>query len=164
MKRPNLYTLSAAFTALTARIEEEVPDDLAALLDQLEIDLPTRVADCVEYRDRLRDEAESLRGRAAKFTELARKREAVADTLESDIVRVMDAAGVKDLPTPSGKVRIQQASRPAITWAGEPDEIPDALKKTTVAFNSQAAWEAWRTTKQLPDGCRVMYSRGVRVS
>lgn len=164
MKRPNLHHISAAFTALVARVDDgEVPDDLVALLDQLNLDLPTRIADCVEYRDWLRDEAESLKGRAAAFTALARKRLAVAETLADDIVRVMDAAGVKELPTPSGKVRVQQASRPEITWAGEGD-VPAEFQRVKVELDGNKAWDQWRMTKELPEGFRVAFSRGIRVS
>lgn len=164
MNRPDLYHLSKQFEAVTALATgDELPADLSAEIDRLNLALPDRVGQSLSLRDMLRDEAESLRGRAAKFTELARRRESVADTLTADVIRVMDAAGVEMLPTGAGKVRISDGPV-KMEETTDPANLPELFRRTKYEANRLAAAKYLKETGIVPEGFAASRSRTLRVS
>ncbi len=166
--RPDLYFLSESFRRIAALVtampeDGEVPVDWVAEIDRLSLDLPDRVGQSLSLRDMLRDEAETYRGRAAKFTEMARRRESVADTITADVIRAMDAAKTDTLPTVAGKVRVSDGPF-KLEEIREPADLPEQFRRVKVEANRIAAAKYLKETGNVPDGFVASRGRTLKVT
>lgn len=158
-----LHALTSDLLALADRLSEgELTVEDEAMVEATEEALSAKAAGYLAVARQLDTEAEGMRGEARRLSEMAAKREAGAARLRSRLAYCMDLAKIDRLPTPLGTLRVQQASKPSFEWEGE-GEIPEALRTVVVSFSKTKAWDLWRMTKQVPEGVRVVYSRGLRV-
>lgn len=86
-----------------------------------------------------------------------------AKALKGYVQREMERAGEERLETPTFKVRIQRASRPAIRWMRDLKKLPTKYRKVTVEPDTTQAWEDLRAGGKLPAGFAVEYSRSLRI-
>ncbi len=161
-----LYELSAEFVTLKDQLGdgELIDADLDLLIESNAAAIEAKAAGYLAVLRTLDSEALALRTEAKKLDHLARNRENGAERLRARLVYCMDLCKIERLPTPLGTIRVQQASRPTIRWVRDETEIPHPFRRVKVELNGQNAYEVWRMTKELPDGFRVEFSRGIRVS
>lgn len=131
-----LFQLSAERLALLDRIAdtgELSPEDEAAIAAS-EDDLRAKGADYIAVWRQLDAEAETMRAEARRLSDMASKRKRGAERVRERLAFCLDACKIDRLPTPLGTLRVQQASRPAITWDSAED-IPEEFRKVAVSLN-----------------------------
>ncbi len=158
-----LYTLTSEFAALADTLTgDEVPPDVEASIDGLQLAIEAKVGGCVAVWQTMEREADAYRAEAKRLATMAQVRERGAERLKAYVARSLDLAGIGRVVTDVGKVSVSNASRPSIRWAGD-GEPPEGFARVKVELDGTAAYAAHKAGT-LPDGFTVELSRVVRVS
>lgn len=159
-----LYDLAAEFAALSDTLTaDEVPPDVEAGIDALNLAIEAKVGGCVAVWRTLESEAEAFRSESRRLAAMAQARERGAERLKAYVARSLDTAGIPRVVTDIGKVSVGNASRPSIRWTGDGDP-PVGLRKVKIELDGTEAYKWWKGGMLPEDGFAVETSRVVRVS
>ena len=167
-----LYELPGAIREIEYAIIEadgEITDEIADRLDHLEGEFERKA----EYLALLSREAKAEAAAVKQEEDRLKARRTAAENRERRIkdylLACMTRLGVDRIEGDRAKVRVQDNSRPSITWMGAADDIPDAFRRVSVSVDGTAAYDAWRSAPEderdraLPEGFRVEVGTHVRV-
>ncbi len=164
--RLRLYELPAAFRELDGLIDAmdgELPDDVGERLDALEATLEERTdAVCGLVREAT-VEADGYGAEIARLQALRIVAGNRAARLKTYLHGTLEALGRDRVDTGRFKVRVQRNSAASIRWTGDPDDLPDNLKRVTVELDGRAAQLALKSGT-LPDGFEVSIGTHLRIS
>jgi hypothetical protein len=164
-----LYEISDELRMIGLRLAEgvdddgEIPADLAADLDALTVAFESKIDGCCVLQAEMVAEAAAFKREADRLAKLAGAATRRADWLKAYMHRCLTIAGVKSVDANRFRVRIQLNSRPSIRLA-DGVEIPLQFRRTIIEFDSQAAYEAWKSQKPLPEEIRVDRGTHLRIS
>lgn len=159
-----LYDLSSSFAALADTMtSDEVPPDVEAGIDALQLAVEAKVGGCVKVWQQLAAEEEAYRAESQRLAKMAAARKNAVERLKAYVSRSLDAAGIPRVVTDVGKVSICNASRPSIRWNGAGDP-PPAFSRVKVELDGNLAYAVVKAGGTLPDGFTVETSRVVRVT
>lgn len=157
-----LYAIVAEIQAATMANEDgELPPELEARLDGLEMDLQTKVRNIVALYREWDTEGEAAKSEAARLAAIAKSRAGNADRLRAYLVHCLDAAGIATVKTDIGNVSVRSASRPSIRWEGA-GPLPDEFVRTKVELDGAKAFDAYKAGT-LPEGFVAERTRFVSV-
>src|SRR5690349_13726450 len=95
-----LYDLAAEFSALSDTLTaDEVPPDVEAGIDALNLAIEAKVGGCVAVWQTLLAEAEAYRGESRRLAAMAQARERGAERLKAYVSRSLDLAGIARVVT-----------------------------------------------------------------
>jgi hypothetical protein len=161
-----LYDLPDAIRAVEERIieaEGEITPEIEEQLDHLEGAFERKV----EYLALLSREAKAEAAAVKQEEDRLKARRTAAENRERRLKDYLHASmrrlGVDRIEGDRAKVRVQDNTRPSITWVGEDDAIPEGFKRVTVSVDSTAAYDQWKAESELPEGFRVEVGSHVRV-
>jgi hypothetical protein len=161
-----LYELPDAIREVEAAIieaEGEITDEIADRLDHLEGEFERKA----EYLALLSREAKAEAAAVKQEEDRLKARRTAAENRERRIKDYLHACmlrlGVSKVDGDRAKVAIQKNGRPSITWMGEEDQVPDAFRRVSVSVDGTAAYNAWKSGAELPEGFRVEVGTHVRV-
>ena len=163
----SLYELTAEYADMMARLDAaETDEEVAAIWEELS-GMEGEITDKADMYARImrnkRAEAEMFKAEAKRLTAKAKAAEGVADRLKGMVQDTMIHLGLKDIRTSIGKWRIQRnpASCEVIDPAKVPTEYhipqPDTIDRAAIL-------KAFRETGEIPDGCDITQSEGIRFS
>lgn len=168
---PKLYELTGAYASLMAMLEDCEDDEQAAeIIEQINAvssDITDKAENYAYIRMNLKAAADELSAKAGIFKAEADRLTAMAKSKENQIKRmnehlmfVMGLAGLKQLATPIGKFYTQQTTRIDVVdaWSVPAQYVtPQEPKVDKVAIRA-----AFTQTGEIPDGCDVVITDGLR--
>lgn len=128
----------------------ELPAELAALLDEVEGDLSTKVERTALVILNQRRNAEAAEAEAKRLSAIAATYERQAEALSSYLRQQMQRAGTAKVETPRAKAWLQKNGRPSIRLA-DPNAIPERFRRVRVEFDSQKAYEEIKVAGLIPE-------------
>ena len=168
---PRLYELTGEYAYLTSLLEDcESEEQAAEIIEQIN-EVSTDIADKAEkyayIRMNLKAEADELAAKAAIFKAeadrlngMAKSRENHIKRLNDHLVFAMGVAGLKQLPTSIGKFYTQKTTRVEVLDAWAVPAIYTTPQEPKVDKN--AIRTAFGMTGEIPDGCDIVISEGLR--
>ncbi|HZZ79642.1 MAG TPA: siphovirus Gp157 family protein [Gemmataceae bacterium] len=168
-----LYEISEELRMVGMRLAEgidddgEIPAEVSDELDALTVAMEQKLDGCCALHAEMAAESAAFKREADRLARLAGAAARRADWLKSYMHRCMVAAGMKSVDAGRFRVRIQNNGRPSIRLADGvpiPEGIPEAYRRVTIEFDSQAAYEAWKNNLTLPDSIRVERGTHLRIS
>jgi hypothetical protein len=161
-----LYDLPDAIREVEARIieaEGEISPELEAELDALEGAFEAKA----EYLALLAREAKASAAAWKQEEDRMRAHRTAAENRERRLKDYLHASmrrlGVDRIEGERAKVRVQANTRPSITWAGEPEAIPEAFRRVSITPDGTALYDEWKAGSELPEGFVVEVGSHVRV-
>jgi hypothetical protein len=127
----------------------ELPPELAELLERVEGNLTEKVRRVALVILNLTASAKAAAAEAERVAAMARSYDRQAEWLKRYLMFQMQRAGTTRVVTPTVKVRIQKNTRPSIRCASA--EIPEQFRRVRVEFDGQAAYDALKAAKCLPE-------------
>jgi hypothetical protein len=162
MKLYELPTLARMIDELIEDADGEITPDIAAMLDEMEGTLASKVdgigALIREHTFRAAAFAEEM----ARLKERKATQERAAERLKAYLQGVMQKLGVDRVVGGRYSATLQRAGRPAIAWAGDPDRIPAGFRRETVAPDLAAAQDAY-AAGVLPEGFTATFTTSLRL-
>jgi hypothetical protein len=166
LNRLRLSDFPTAFAAIDAVIDElggELPEDVEARLDAMDVAFETK-CDGVAWLIRQADsEVAFWRPEYDRITKRLRAAQHRSARLRNYLQSTMEALGRDKVETGRFSVRLQKNSTPSIRWPGDLAELPDHLKCVEVSLDGKAAREALKAGT-LPEGFEVVVGRHLRIS
>lgn len=161
-----LYDLPDAIRAVEERIieaEGEITPEIEQELDHLEGEFERKAEHLALLSREARAEAKAVKEEEdrlkARRTAAENRERRLKDYLHSSMRRL----GVDRIEGDRAKVRVQDNTRPSITWTGEDDAIPEGFKRVSVSVDGTATYDQWKAGSDLPEGFRVEVGSHVRV-
>ena len=160
-----LYELTEAYVDLLAQLEDcTTPDEeaaIASMIDSISDDIARKGEAFARLIRNLQSDAD---GYAAEIKRLTRRKQIAENAIErlkGNILFSMGLAGATELHTTIGKWRIQK-NPPSVVISDEskvPEEFtlpqpPKVVKSMIMAY--------WKDTGEIPEGCDIVQSEGVR--
>ena len=142
----------------------ELTPEIEARLDALPGALQVKADGYCYVIQQLLRSADAAKAEADRLSELARVRKNAADRLKDRLKSAMETTGQLKLESDRFKVRVQKNGRPSIAWTGEPDALPCEYSRVAVSLDGQAAYEAWKAGRELPEGFKVTEGTHLRIS
>ena len=166
MSDEKLYELTDLLIRIDEHLEAsegELTPEIEELLDSTEGKLLDKVESICRYRQELRMQADGAKAEKARLTQLSKVRRAKADSLDRYLKMMLERMGRDRIETVHFKVRIQQSPQ-SISWDGEPEEIPEAFRRTTHDVDGPAAKAYFKEHGKLPEGFVVSRGTHLRVT
>lgn len=163
--RLKLYQLPAALAELDALIDAldgELPEDLEARLDALELNLEEKADAVCALARQAEAEAAFFADELARLDGRRRAAAGRAAGLKAYLHRTLTALGRDRVETPRFRARVQKNGTPSVRWAG-PGDVPDGFARVTVELDGRAALAAHKAGT-LPEGFTVEYGTHLRIS
>ena len=126
----------------------ELPEELSTLLDKFDSDLRGKVERIALMIQTKKAHAAAVKLEADRLVARQRSIARQAESLTNYLHRELTRAGVRKIDGDLVNIAIQMNSRPSIGLQ-YPDVIPEQWKKTTVSFDSQAAYQAMKEAGEL---------------
>ena len=166
-----LYELTGAYASLVAMLDdcetEEQAAEIIAQIDAVSSDIDDKAENYAYIRMNLKAAADELAAKATIFkaesdrlTAMAKSKENQIKRLNDHLMFAMGLAGLRQLSTPIGKFYTQKTTRvdvldawavpPAFTTPQEPKVDKSAIKM------------AFGMTGEIPDGCDIVVTEGLR--
>jgi len=161
-----LYEIPQALRAVEAAIieaEGELTPEMEAQLEALTEDFDRKV----EYLALLAREAKAeAAGYKVEADRLAAHVRA-ASNREAGIKRYLqfclESAGVPKVTGTLATVALQKNGQPSIRYDGDPQSLPPAYQRVTVAVDTRALHDALKGGEDLPEGVTVEHGQHVRI-
>lgn len=161
-----LYELAPELRAVAESTDEngELPPDLEAKLDALNLALEAKAGGLVALWRELLVEAEGLEAEKNRLAKMAQVRKNKAERMKAYLLHHLVAAGIDKVKTPLGTVGVRFASTPKVTCE-QPEDLPlPFLKvKTEYGVDRDAVLAAWQAGNPLPPGVTVERTRHLEV-
>lgn len=168
---PRLYELTDAYASLVAMLEdcetEEQAMEIIAQIDAVTNDISTKAEAYAKIRMNLKAQAAELAAKAKIFKDEADRLSSKAKSVENNIQRMnerllfaMELAGLRQLSTPIGKFYTQKTTRVEVLDAWAVPEIYATPQEPKV--DKAAIRMAFGMTGEIPDGCDIVVSEGLR--
>lgn len=162
-----LHAIGDELQAIAEALVENGGDltpELAAQLAAIEGAFTSKVERVLLYARNLEATAEAAKQEAVRITALSTSREKAAARLREYVKTEMERADVAKVETPLIVARIQQNSRPSISWTLPIEELDKRFVKITYALDGTKAYEAWKANSTaLPEGFVVERGTHLRV-
>lgn len=168
---PRLYELTDTYASLVVMLED-CEDEAQAMeiieqIDAVTNDISAKAEAYAQIRMNLKAQAAELDAKAKIFKDEADRLSSKAKSAENNIKRLNDRllfamglAGLKQLATPIGKFYTQQTTRIDVVdaWSVPAQYVtPQEPKVDKVAIRA-----AFTQTGEIPDGCDVVITDGLR--
>lgn len=161
-----LYEIPASIRA----VEDEIADQGGELTTELERRLTRLEAEFerkVEYLALLIREAD-VEAAAYKIEEnRLRERRRAAENRAANLKRYIQTqmvlSGIRRVKGDYCSVSIAKNSRPSVTWTGEPEQIPEHLRRIKVEIDSTAVLQAQSAGEALPDQLVIEHGEHLRI-
>jgi chromosome segregation ATPase len=141
-----LHEIPAALAAIDAAIDEfdgEIPSDLEAQLDALNLAVTEKADHLATLVRERKAAAATYREEAARLSRLASSADAYAERLSAYLKASLEALGLDKVRGTRNVVRIQRNSRPTIRWAFSQD-IPESYRRVRVELDGEKAYQRWK--------------------
>ena len=162
-----LYRLADAYELLGQKLleaEGELTPELSEEWDKLSEAIDDKIENTALYIRNLEATAKAEEEEAARFANRAKTKRFAAKSLKHYLKMNLERVGRDRIETLRVKARIQQNSRPYITWTEPIEELPDAFKRVRVEVNGTAAYARWKKDGMLPQGFKVERGTHLRLS
>ena len=161
-----LYELPDAIREIESEIieaEGEITDEIADRLDHLEGEFERKAEYLALLSREAKAEEAAVKQEVDRLTARMRAASNRQQRIKDYLLFATQKLGVDRVEGDRAKVRIQENSRPSITWMGAKDEIPAAYRRVSVSVDGRAAYEALKAGGELPEGFRVETGHHVRI-
>ncbi len=160
----SLYALSAELASILQNHDDEIPDDVAAQLESLEIAFDAKIEAVLKHRQGLLAEAVSLKVEIERLKARAEAATRRAEWLKQYVYNAMQQVGVLKLKTLTFSASI--AKSPLRVELADGAEIPAAYRreKITVELDRAAALDDFKHGQELPAGLSVVSATHLRIS
>ena len=146
---------------------DEQAMEIIAQIDAVTNDISIKAEAYAKIRMNLKAQAEELSAKAKIFRDEADRLSSKAKSAENNIQRMnerllfaMEIAGLRQLPTPIGKFYTQKTTRVEVLDAWAVPEIYATPQEPKV--DKAAIKMAFGMTGEIPDGCDIVVSEGLR--
>lgn len=162
---PKLYELTEAYAELAARLDEcETDFERENIMVAIE-EIGCSIADKGEAYARLmknkQAESEAYEKGIKRLQARKKANDNTIERLKNHLLFAMGIAGATELNTSIGKWRVQM-NNPSVQIISE-DAIPDEFKITPPPKVMNSLIMAhWKETGEIPDGCDIVRTEGVR--
>jgi hypothetical protein len=159
---PALYELADAIRGVLAQLDEtdgELPPDLAATLNTLEMKFEEKAENVCRFRAGLCAAAEGIDAEIKRLSAMRDGYVRRAEWLKSYLFEAMQSLGLERVNTKLFKLWIQKNGRPTIECDGA--DYPEGYQRVVTSFDGQKAYEDWKAGKPLPP--QVVVREGVHL-
>lgn len=160
-----LYELTEAYMDLVSMLDDcQSESEMAAVLSEIE-SVSECIADKGEYYARLirnwQAEATAYEAEEKRLKKLRQVRENAVDRLKNNLLYAMGIAGATELTTSIGKWKIQK--NPISVVVMDETKVPEEFTVPQPAKIVKAAiLNHFGETGEIPEGCDIVQSEGVR--
>lgn len=160
----NLYSISTELAAILGDAEDEIPDDLAERLDQLEMEFEVKAESMLKYRQALIAQAGAVGDEIDRLAERKRALESKADWLKSCLLRSMQQSGIGKISGPLFTVTVCKSPLKVVLADGE--AVPDDYMHTEVkvSLDKRKVLEDFKAGITLPIGLSVTAGEHLKIS
>lgn len=162
---PKLYEICNEMRAISDAIADgdDVPADLEARLDAVNLDLANKVEAICKVRAELRRDADKFNAESDRLGAIARRLSSSADRLRDYLAAQLRSVGARKLDAGLFRVRFQKNSSPTIRFHGNLDDLPADMVETWREFNIKAAAQIVKAGGELPAGVVVERGEHLRI-
>lgn len=164
--RLSLFDITNALLEIEDELYEnggEITQELEARLESLEGSLERKIDGICSMIQNNQRAAEAAKAESQRLSQLAKSRESIANGLKRYALGMLTRIDRTKVETDRFKVRVQKNGRPSITWPGEPENIPDDVKRVTITVDGDAAYALYRQGN-LHEGFVVETGTHLRIS
>ena len=160
-----LYELTEAYVDLLSRIEDcTTPDEeaeIAAQIDSLSDDIARKGEAFARLCRNLQSDANGYEAEIKPLQQRKKVAENAIERLKGNILFSMGLAGATELHTTIGKWRVQK-NPPSVVISDEA-KVPEEFTLPQPAKVVKALIMAhWKETGEIPEGCDIVQTEGVR--
>jgi len=163
-----LYRLADEYELLGQRLleaEGELTPELSEAWDKLSEAIDQKVENTGLYIKNLLATAKAEAEEAEIFYRRAKTKERAAKALKEYLKLNMERVGRDRIETLRVKARIQQNSRPSISWTRKIEDIPAPFKRIEISLDGTVAYKWWKSDEvDLPEGFEVNRGTHLRLS
>lgn len=162
-----LWEISNELEAIGELIAEnggEVSEFLEAQLDAIEGAFEEKVERVALFVRECAANAEAAKLEQERLGAIRKSFENKAEGLKAYLHRSMERVGKVKVQTPRASVRVQQNSRPAVRFTGDPNTLPSEYIRVHREVDTQFAYVEHKAGATLPAGFVVEYGTHLRVN
>lgn len=161
-----LYHLPDAFKQLEHLIEQadgELTPELESTLDALQCTLQQKHDGICGLVRQFTADADAAKAESDRLAQLAQVRRNRADRLKRYLMETLQRLDMPGLETAHWKTQVAKSPL-AVSFHGDPGELPERLARVTIAPDCKAALEMHKSGELLPEGFSVKQSYHLRIS
>lgn len=160
-----LYELTEAYVDLLAQLEDcTTPDEeaaIASMIDSISDDIARKGEAFARLIRNLQSDADGYTAEIKRLTRRKQIAENAIEHLKGNILFSMGLAGATKLHTTIGKWRIQK--NPPSVVINDESKVPEEFTLPQPAkVVKSLIMEHWKETGEIPEGCDIVQSEGVR--
>lgn len=163
----NLYELDGRWGMLQQLLDEtggEMTAEVEHLMAELEEETPNIIEWYVKLAKNFEADATCAQVEAARLRRLVATNNAKHDKIEARIKDLIKKRNLGNVKTQIGSVWVQRNSVPTIKWDGDPENIPENLRRTFYELDTEAARDVLKNTGELPEGFVVTQGDHLRIN
>jgi len=149
--------------AAIAEAGGELTPELEERLDALEGAFDAKVERIALLVQREAGIANMAKDEADRLSAIRKSHQSTADGLKGYLLNQMLRSDRLKVETPKARVRVQRNGMPSIQWTKDPEELPEAYKRVTVAPDLALVREELKAGAGVPEGFTVEYGHHLRI-
>ena len=159
-----LYEISNELAAILGHDEEELSQEVAERIDQLQVALDTKIENLLGYRQGLLADAEAMEAEAARLKKRADTATRRADWLKTYLHDCLQRMAIGKISTTTFTATIAKSPLKVVIEEGLEIPFEYAREKRTVEFDKKLALDDFKAGKTLPPGITVVQGTHLKIS
>jgi hypothetical protein len=162
-----LYEITDEMLDIERALEEaggELTPEMEAQLDAVAGAFDEKVERVCAVIQNAQRTADAAKLEAERLADLSRANAKSAESLKRYLAGQMARLGRNKVATDRFRVSLQNNSRPSIRWTLGPERIPELFRTVEIKVDGNAAYEAWKAGKVLPEGFEVERGQHLRIA